>query len=374
MLMSFVSLVLKNLWRQKVRSLLAVAGISLGIATIIALGAIADGMEHNLIATLRSGKADFSIGQAHAPMIVLSSVPEARLYEIARWPEIKQAVGALVTFASFPDNPYFLTIGIEPEAFDLGSVTILDGRAFSKQSEDEVLLGQIAANTLNIKPEEIIEIDLKRFRVVGIYETGNLFEDGGALLPLRTLQRLKNRPGELTVILVRVNEGLSVSAVMARVEREYRGSLITLRSAEEFNRNYQSLSLVRAGSWLISLLALVIGGIGVMNTMIMSVFERTREIGILRAVGWRRARVLQLILGESLSLGIMAAFVGVFIGWGIARSVTLLPQVRGLIAPIYTSGLFAEAIVIALIVGLMGGLYPAYRASKISPQEALRYE
>jgi len=372
--MSFVNLILKNLWRQKVRSSLAIAGISLGIATIIALGAIADGMEHNLIATLRSGKADFSIGQAHAPMIVLSSVPEARLYEIARWPEIRQAVGALVTFASFPGNPYFLTIGIEPEAFELGGVTILEGRAFSKYADDEVLVGKIAAHTLQIKPGDIIEIDLREFRVVGIYETGNLLEDGGALLPLRALQTLKSRPSELTVILVRVNEGFAIQDVMARVEREYEGSLITLRSAEEFNKNYQSLSLVRAGSWLISLLALVIGGIGVMNTMIMSVFERTREIGILRAVGWRRARVLQLILGESLSLGIMAAVVGTLLGWSVARSVTLLPQVRGLISPAYAPELFAQALVIALGVGLVGGLYPAYRASKISPQEALRYE
>jgi putative ABC transport system permease protein len=370
--MSLIGLILKNLWRQKVRSLLAVAGISLGIATIIALGAIADGMEHNLIATLRSGKADFSIGQAHAPMIVLSSVPEARLYEIARWPEVKQAVGALVTFASFPGNPYFLTIGIEPEAFELGGVTLLEGRAFS--AEDEVLLGKIAANTLGIRPGDAVEIDLKRFRVVGVYETGNLLEDGGALLPLRALQKLKSRPSELTVILVRVREGFSVEEVMARVEREYAGSLITLRSAEEFNKNYQSLSLVRAGSWLISLLALVIGGIGVMNTMIMSVFERTREIGILRAVGWRRGRVLQMIVGESLVLGAVAAVGGAVLGWGAARAVTLLPQTRGLISPAYAPDLFAQAVIIALFVGLLGGLYPAYRAAKISPQEALRYE
>ncbi|MFN4217915.1 MAG: ABC transporter permease [Candidatus Bipolaricaulia bacterium] len=372
--MSFVNLILKNLWRQKVRSVLAVAGISLGIATIIALGAIADGMEQNLIATLRSGKADFSIGQAHAPLIVLSSVPEARLYEIARWPEVKQAVGALVTFANFPGNPYFLTIGIEPEAFELGGVTLLEGRAFSQYADDEVLVGKIAASTLKIKPGDTIELDLKKFQVVGIYETGNLLEDGGALLPLRTLQQLKNRPSELTVILVRVNEGFAVEEVTARVEREYQGALITLRSAEEFNKNYQSLRLVRAGSWLISLLALVIGGIGVMNTMIMSVFERTRELGILRAVGWRRRRVLQLILGESLTLGALAAGGGALVGWGAAHVVTLLPQVRGLISPVYAPELFAQALLIAVGVGLIGGLYPAYRASKISPQEALRYE
>ncbi len=362
---------LKNLWRQRVRSLLAVAGISLGIATIIALGAIADGMERNLIATLRSGKADFSIGQANAPMIILSSVPQARVAEIARWPEVEQAVGALVAFANLKDNPYFMVIGIEPEALDLGGVTILQGRPFAR--EDEILLGKMTANTLNVSLGETVSLDAQSFRVVGIYETGNLFQDGGALIYLPTLQKLKNRSGEITVILVKAR-ATDIDRLTARVERAYKGELVTLRSAEEFNRNYQSLSLVRAGSWLVSLLALVIGGIGVMNTMMMSVFERTREIGILRAVGWRRARVLQLVLGESLSLGLLAAMFGMFIGWALARAVVLLPQARGLIAPAYGAELFLKALALALVVGLLGGLYPAYRASKILPQEALRYE
>lgn len=370
--MSFASLVLKNLWRQKIRSLLAVAGISLGIAAIIALGAVADGMEQNLIATLRSGKADFSIGQANAPMIILSSVPQARVAEIARWPEVAQAVGALVAFAKLKDNPYFMVIGIEPEALDLGGVTILQGRSFAR--EDEILLGKMTASTLNVALGETVSLDAQSFRVVGIYETGNLFQDGGGLLYLPTLQKLKNRSGEITVILVKARAETDINLLAERVAREYKGELVTLRSAEEFNRNYQSLSLVRAGSWLVSLLALVIGGIGVMNTMMMSVFERTREIGILRAVGWRRTRVLKLVLAESLSLGLLAAMAGTLIGWALARAVVLLPQARGLIAPAYGSELFLKALVLALVVGLLGGLYPAYRASKILPQEALRYE
>ncbi|MDW8329912.1 MAG: ABC transporter permease [Candidatus Bipolaricaulota bacterium] len=370
--MSLVSLVLKNLWRHRIRSLLAMTGISLGIATIVALGAVADGMEQNLISTLRSGKADFSIGQANAPMIILSSVPQARVAEIARWEEIEQAVGALVAFCNLQGNPYFMAIGVDPEALDLGGVTLLQGRPFAR--EDEILLGKMAASTLNISLGESVTLDGQRFRVVGIYETGNLFQDAGALLYLPTLQKLKNRSGEITVILVKAKAKADVNRVAERVEREYHNELVTLRSAEEFNRNYRSLSLVRAGSWLVSLLALVIGGIGVMNTMMMSVFERTREIGILRAVGWRRGRVLQMVLGESLSLGALAAIAGTLLGWGLARAVVLLPQARGLIAPAYSSELFLKALALALIVGLLGGLYPAYRASKILPQEALRYE
>jgi putative ABC transport system permease protein len=372
--MFFLGLIVKNLWRQKVRSLLAILGISIGIASIIALGSIANGMEENLISALKSAKADFTIGQANAPAIVLSLIPAVRLKEIRRLAEVAEAHGALIMFSNVNENPYFVVVGADADAFDLAGIRLVQGRVFQTDAENELVLGKVAASTLNVRVDEPVQLDGREFRVAGIYETGNVYEDGGAIMPLKTLQKLKHRSDELTIILVKAQPQADVEKLTEQIETTYKNQLVTLRDLSEYSRNYQGAGLVRVGSWLISLLALVIGGIGVMNTMIMAVFERTREIGILRAVGWRRSRVLRMILGESLLLSLLAAVAGTFLGLSASWLITKLPRAVGLIGPSYTPMLFYEAIAIALVVGLLGGLYPAYRATRILPQEALRYE
>ncbi len=374
MRMFFLGLIVKNLWRQKVRSLLAILGISIGIASIVALGSIANGMEQNLISALKSPKADFTIGQANTPAIVFGVIRAERLQEIKQWPEIAEAYGALVTFSTFRENPYFVVMGTNPDAFELNGVQLKEGRLYQATSEDEMLLGKVAAATQNLQIGQKTNLDGKEFTVVGIYETGNVFVDGGALVPLQTLQTLKNKLDELTLILVKLHATASVNDVVQKIESKYKNELVTLRDIGEYNRSYQGAGLVRAGTWLVSLLALIIGAIGVMNTMIMVVYERTREIGILRAVGWRRSRVLRMILGESLLLSVLAAGIGAWLGTRAVWLVTQFPQARGLISPHFTSALFVQAILIAIGVGLLAGLYPAYRATKILPQEALRYE
>jgi putative ABC transport system permease protein len=111
-----------------------------------------------------------------------------------------------------------------------------------------------------------------------------------------------------------------------------------------------------------------------MNTMIMSVFERTREIGILRAVGWRGSRVVRLVIGESLTLCVVAAVVGILFGIGATRLVTLVPAIGSVLEPAYPPDLFVRGAVIAVGVALVGALYPAIRAVRLSPMEALRHE
>lgn len=124
----------------------------------------------------------------------------------------------------------------------------------------------------------------------------------------------------------------------------------------------------------ISLLAIVVGGVGIANTMVMSIFERTREIGTLRALGWRKRRILKIILEESMALGIAAGLVGIAGGVAICQAFNALPMAAGFLKLSLSPGLLAQALGIALILVAGGGFYPAWRTTRMQPVKALRYE
>ena len=134
------------------------------------------------------------------------------------------------------------------------------------------------------------------------------------------------------------------------------------------------LQIAKAMAWLTSAIALVIGLFGMMNTMVMSVHERTREIGILRAVGWRPHRVLRLVLFEAIALSQLGAVVGVLGSVAILSILTRFPLVNGIIEGKLNWTLAAYGFVIAAFVGLLGGIFPAQRAARLMPTAALRQE
>jgi putative ABC transport system permease protein len=119
---------------------------------------------------------------------------------------------------------------------------------------------------------------------------------------------------------------------------------------------------------------LIVGGLGVLNTMLMSILERTREIGVLRALGWRRRDILTLILREALLLGSLGGLVSLIIGIVLAYLLSMAPLVGWVLQPQWSLGVFTRALTIALLLGIIGGLIPAYRATRLQPVEALRYE
>src|SRR4029079_13298874 len=144
----------------------------------------------------------------------------------------------------------------------------------------------------------------RSFRVAGIYHSGDRYEDGGAVLPLRVVQRIAGRPGEVTTLAVTVQLGQRPRDVARRLEGRYPNLAAVTEPGQAVKVDTSSRLIVQAG-WIFSLLALIVGGIGVTNTMAMSVFERTREIGILRAVGWPGRRIALLIFSEAVGIGLL---------------------------------------------------------------------
>ncbi len=247
---------------------------------------------------------------------------------------------------------------------------LVEGRAI--QRPNEIILGKIAADTYKVHTGGVISLYDNRYKIVGIFETGVTYEDGGGVLALREAQRLLGRPRSVTFIFVDVRDPSQAPEIVAALNRRFPEARASLSS--DFAQSTNDIASTMAMTNAIRFLAILVGGIVVANTMIMSIYERTREIGTLRAVGWPRLRIITQILQESLYLCLFAALFGAILGVLLLTAVALIPGVNQFIAPAWQLQTFVVAIGVALILGLLGGLYPAWRASRLQPVEALRYE
>lgn len=370
--MSFLGLVIKNPFRNKTRTALAVIGIAIGIATIVALGIITDGLKSSTEETLKAGGSDFMVVESNVSDMMFSSIDEKRLNDLRNTSGIQDAVGVLLAVYPVNNNPYFAVMGIEPNKLSVGGITITGGKGFS-ENKDEIIIGKAASQKTGKKVGDTLEISGKKFKITGIYETGDLQQDAGAFMSLGKLQDLEKKEDKVTMIFAKLDKNADLEEVTNRIDDKYVNELMTVKSLEDLGKVESGLKTIDTASWAISLLAIVIGGIGVINTMIMSVYERTREIGVLKAVGWTNKRILGMILGESIVITLVAAVVGIVMGL-VAIQLLVPMGLEGFIEPVYKMETFLKALGVALFVGLIGGFYPAYRASRLPPTEALRYE
>jgi putative ABC transport system permease protein len=371
--MSFFTFIIKNPFRNKTRSILAIVGIAIGIATIVALGIVTDGLKASTENTLKAGGSDFTVTKANSGGFFSSTINQSYVDDVQNTDGVKDAVGVLINTYSLDGSPFIL-MGIRQDKLGLANINLQEGAVFGDNGENELILGKRGSQSLDKHVGDTITLFGEDFKITGIYETGNMWEDGGAFMDLAKLQNLTDNQGKVTMIFVKIQNDAQLSDVTSSIETTYENELTTIKSVDDFNRVNQGLSSIDTASWAISLLAILIGGIGVVNTMVMSVYERTREIGVLKAVGWKDSRILTMIMGESLVLTLLAAFIGIIMGVVAVNLILLLPSMGGFIEPVYTSSTFIKGLGVAILVGVIGGLYPAYRASRLSPTEALRYE
>ena len=368
-------MIFKNLFRRKGRTILTLLGISIGVAAIVALGAAARGMQAGVASIATGSRADLVLTQADTFSVLVSNIDETVADELRAWPEVSDLDGVFLTNALIDGSSYLFIFGHDPEGFAIAHFRIVEGQGLAEARGvrgKPLILGRRAAQSMSVQVGDVIRITGSVFRIVGVYETGNGFEDAAAVVPLNEAQTLALQPHSLSMIHIKLRDPREADRLRARVERRFPD--LTLSTTAGYADQEQVVKLMESMAMGVAGLAIVIGGIGMTNTLFMSVFERTREIGLLRAVGWRRRKVLGLILGESVILALLGGLAGIGLGvlsiFAISRSGALL----GVFGTQFSPDLFIRALVTVVMLGLVGGAYPAWWASRLLPLEALRYE
>ena len=367
-------MILANLFRRKGRTILTLLGIAIGAAAIVALGGTAEGVRAGYIAMARGSQADLVLTQAGL-LTTLSSVEEQVADQLRAWPEVADVDGTLIGNIQAEDAPYFYIFGHDPEGFAIKHFKIVEGQGLGEVRGvrgKPLILGRGAAQGLDKEVGDTLRVTGGTFRIVGIYETGNAFEEGGAVIPLEEAQVLLLRPRSVCYFYIRLRDPAEADRLRARVERHFPD--LTLSTTSEFADRQHQVNLAEGFATGIAALAVVIGGVGMTNTLFMSVFERTREIGLLRALGWRRGRILRLILGESLALSFLGGLAGIGLGMVMVLLMRGSFTYMGMLETQFSPELFARAFLTVAVLGLVGGAYPAWWASRLLPLEALQYE
>jgi putative ABC transport system permease protein len=354
---------------------------------------VSHNVERSVEAAFDSRRVDLVVMQKGKPLGLDSEFGEYFVQETAKFPEVDRVSEGVVGNANVirdsgtVDDNITLIQGWRPDNFGYEDLDVIQGRRLQAGDHYKVMLGRILADNLKKKVGDKItfvgEPD-HPYEVIGIFKSRVVFEEGGGIVPFEDGQVLHTKPGKVTGFSVRVKRrpGDEPTAVVAEVKRKIEALrdpkqpqvTLTADSPDKYVQSVSQLQLIRAVTWLVSAIALAVSVISLVNTMTMSVLERTQEIGILRAVGWPRARVIRMILGEAAALAAAAAVTGSVLAFVGMQTLTLMPKVNGFIEPDLAPVVVVRGFALTVLVGVIGGAYPAYRAAKLLPTEALRHD
>ena len=372
--MTYWGLALNNLTRRPLRTALTLSAIAIGIAAIVSLTSIAWGFEASWQRANDARGTDLIVTRLSSENTLPAPFPAASIQrEIAALPHVAQVAGLLSELLSVGVHPMFV-FGWEHGSFLWDHLRLREGRWPRDPQERAVALGALASELIGKKPGDVVTIGSTEFSVTGVYESTAFVENGALLMTLSQAQHLSDKAGKVNILNVKLDES-AVEADANEIREKIRliPGFAAVTSAELVQQN-AIVRIAKAMSAATILIAGLVGALGVLNTMLMSVSERTQEIGVLLALGWRRRAIVRLILMESAAISIAGGLAGIGLGvlgvWALEHVALLRSKIEG----IFTPSLILSAIGLSILFGIVGGLYPAIRAARMSPSTALRHE
>ena len=385
----------KNLMRKRIRSLLTLIGISLSAWVLISLLGFNQGYENSLNKDIHNMGFELMIMAKGCPyeaatMMLkggtgLKYIKESVIEDIAKEPEVEKTFPMLMSAVFDPNKGesggiagYF---GVEAKSFSelKPSLKFRQGKWFTSADVHEAVMGYEAAELEQrevgdsiLMPEKNVE-----FKVVGILERTGTQDDGTIFVPIKTLQKIFGRPDELTTIGIKLKKGVDSARLEDKLYKLPDVQVVSLAQVKDTIMKLISTAKVMVLS--IALIAILIAMVGVINTILTSVWERFQEIGILKTIGAMPQDIFKLIWIETLILCTTGGILGIILALILSHVTDLV--IRHVLPYAPTGGLVLIDLKLVLVtmaailcIGLLSGLYPAWKAGKIMPLEAIRGE
>jgi len=373
--MRFINMPARNLARRPLRSALTALGIGIAISSFIALVSLSRGVENAWVRSLDERGIHMLAVSRDAVEVLTATIDENLGDAIRTDPAVADAAGELVNVVRLEDDVHVIMRGWAEGSFLWESLRMEEGRIPGEGDVTGVVVGSALSTVMGLRVGDPVEFAETTFKVVGIAASAGVMNDSALIMKLDTLQKVFDRGNRVTEFALRLKGTQSAETVEAAKRRLQEAhpnlSFIVTRDIAD---NNDVLRVFRATAWSISAVALVSALVVVLNTLLMSVTERTREIGVLTALGWRSERVLFMIVTEGLILSIVGGVVGAAVGTSGARWIAAFPKLRGLCEVVITWRNVAETGAALLLLGGIGSLYPALRAVSLKPTDALKHE
>jgi len=387
-------LALDNLKERQLRSWLTIIGIVIGIAAVVTLIFIGNGLENAIQAQFsKMGISNVRVtpGNLRGPPTGSLGFNNSIINQVEKVKSVEYVNPVLLNFANVEysnEEGYFMTVGYDTKLSEKGfldaDLKLAEGRFFNPDEKGGAIIGyKIAKDNFkkDILSKNTIKINNVQFKVIGIFESTGTDIDNRIYLPLDTARELFNKPNTVNVMTVKIKDGIDTEKaaedIRVMLRKSYEEEAFAVYTPEQLLSQLKNiLGAIKILLSGIAAISLVVGGIGIMNSMFTSVLERRREIGIMKAVGAKNRDVLLLFLIESGMIGLIGGLIGIGLGISVAKSVELIAAQLGfgLLSVGLDYGVMIFMLLFSFSVGMISGVIPAYQAAKLKVVDALRYE
>jgi putative ABC transport system permease protein len=348
-----------------------VLGVALAVGSFITLYGLSRSVRENVQQSFEERGTDLTVRRRGIAEPFGGTMPQTLIQEIAEIPGVAAVSGQMMSFAATDNDDHVIAFGWGADSFYWPEVPLLEGRLPRPGERRAALLGKDIAHTLNKHIGDDITLLDERFHIIGITNYASIINRNAVIVELADLQELTFRAGAVTFISVRLESPGSSDEVDQVAQAVESLADLTVTRGGNVLSNDSLIGLLNAVSTSMAWVALLMGVLMVLNTLLMAVLERTREIGILSAIGWSKFRVMGALVFEGFIVSALGSMIGIVLGIAGSRLLSEIPAIGRYVAIEPTAGLIAATAVAAIALGSLGSFYPAFLATRQSPAAAL---